>query len=115
MSRDPLDSDATAPKTLHKYLYADGDPVNVMDPTGREGLVEYVTNLVKRVLPVVKPLYACGAAVYGLYKLIDSALDNEYNQPGHTYVPHWSIWAAVGGVLKTCGQQYVTTLVKSYF
>jgi hypothetical protein len=35
MSRDPLDGDITNPGTLHKYLYAQGDPVNGMDPTGR--------------------------------------------------------------------------------
>lgn len=43
MSRDPLDRqpiDPRAhrlvdPKELHKYLYADGDPVNGVDPTGK--------------------------------------------------------------------------------
>jgi len=28
---------------LHKYLYANGDPINGIDPMGREDLVEYVT------------------------------------------------------------------------
>jgi RHS repeat-associated protein len=35
LSRDPLDGNAPDPKSLHKYLYADGDPVNAMDPTGQ--------------------------------------------------------------------------------
>jgi len=35
MSRDPEDGDETDPKTLHKYVYANGDPVNAVDPTGR--------------------------------------------------------------------------------
>jgi len=35
MSRDPEDGEAIDPKTLHKYLYAGGDPVNMFDPTGR--------------------------------------------------------------------------------
>jgi len=35
VSRDPEDGIATDPKTLHKYLYGDGDPVNRIDPTGR--------------------------------------------------------------------------------
>ena len=36
MSRDPEDGKPIDPKTLHKYLYAGGDPVNGWDPTGRE-------------------------------------------------------------------------------
>lgn len=47
MSRDPnepglFDSDGipTNPKSLHKYLYAGGDPVDAMDPTGRDETFE---------------------------------------------------------------------------
>jgi RHS repeat-associated protein len=36
MSRDPEDGQLNDPKTLHKYLYAGGDPVNAIDRTGRE-------------------------------------------------------------------------------
>jgi RHS repeat-associated protein len=36
MSRDPENGIITDPKTLHKYDYAGGDPVNLKDPTGRE-------------------------------------------------------------------------------
>jgi RHS repeat-associated protein len=38
MSRDPLDGQLKDPRSLHKYLYADGDPVNGIDPMGREVL-----------------------------------------------------------------------------
>jgi RHS repeat-associated protein len=41
--RQPFDSkgEPTDPKELHKYLYADGDPINRLDPTGRgDDLVE---------------------------------------------------------------------------
>jgi RHS repeat-associated protein len=48
LSRDPedpqpFDSDGYAinPISLHKYLYADGNPVNAQDPTGR-GVYEYL-------------------------------------------------------------------------
>ena len=34
-SRDPENGIVTDPKTLHKYMYAGGDPVNFADPTGR--------------------------------------------------------------------------------
>lgn len=40
MSRDPEDGKAKIPATLHKYLYAGGDPVNRIDPRGREDLGE---------------------------------------------------------------------------
>jgi RHS repeat-associated protein len=35
LSRDPADGRITDPRTLHKYLYAAADPVNLADPTGR--------------------------------------------------------------------------------
>src|SRR6266568_3636338 len=38
LSRDPENGQPTDPKTLHKYLYAGGDPVNRIDPTGHEFL-----------------------------------------------------------------------------
>jgi len=53
MSRDPEDGYANDPASLHKYLYANGDPVNLADPTGRAGGA------------VVKP-YTPGALEYGL-------------------------------------------------
>lgn len=34
MSRDPEEGITHRPNTLHKYLYAGGDPVNIVDPTG---------------------------------------------------------------------------------
>jgi RHS repeat-associated protein len=40
LSRDPKDGYINVPKTLHKYLYADGDPVNMKDPTGKGALFE---------------------------------------------------------------------------
>jgi RHS repeat-associated protein len=36
LSRDPEDGYAKDPASLHKYLYAGGDPVNMIDPTGRD-------------------------------------------------------------------------------
>ncbi|MGA2877161.1 MAG: RHS repeat-associated core domain-containing protein, partial [Nitrososphaerales archaeon] len=41
LSRDPEDGNPTDPKSLHKYLYAGGDPVNMIDPMGREAEIEY--------------------------------------------------------------------------
>jgi RHS repeat-associated protein len=43
MSRDPEDEDPTIPATLHKYIYAAGDPVNASDPMGSEVLITYTS------------------------------------------------------------------------
>jgi len=40
MSRDPEDGNAKDPASLHKYLYANGDPVNGWDPMGREDAID---------------------------------------------------------------------------
>lgn len=40
MSRDPENGKLTDPKSLHKYLYAAGDPINLSDPTGRATYVK---------------------------------------------------------------------------
>ncbi len=42
MSRDPNAGTLVDPKTLHKYLYANGDPVNGIDPTGRADYIESI-------------------------------------------------------------------------
>jgi RHS repeat-associated protein len=42
MSQDPQDGYIDEPATLHKYLYAGGDSVNGIDPTGRANELEDV-------------------------------------------------------------------------
>jgi RHS repeat-associated protein len=42
MSRDPEDGNTADPNTLHKYLYANGDPVNMEDPTGHAAYIESI-------------------------------------------------------------------------
>ena len=46
LSRDPEDGKILDPATLHKYLYAGGDPINSIDPRGREDLVEYKVTMI---------------------------------------------------------------------
>ena len=45
ITMDPEFGDTSNPTSLHRYLYASGDPVNRIDPTGRQDLEEYVTLL----------------------------------------------------------------------
>jgi RHS repeat-associated protein len=44
---DPAAGDILNPATLHKYIYVSGDPVNRIDPTGREDVVEYNLTLIR--------------------------------------------------------------------
>jgi len=41
LSRDPEEGKAYDPQSLHKYLYAGGDPVNRVDPRGRADSADY--------------------------------------------------------------------------
>jgi RHS repeat-associated protein len=65
LSRDPKDGSAFDPKTLHKYLYVGSNPVNYVDPRGRD-LFEYSIRLSADV-PEAKliDIYGCvaGAAL----------------------------------------------------
>ncbi len=40
MSRDPENGTLSDPASLHRYLYAGGDPINAFDPTGRAELFQ---------------------------------------------------------------------------
>jgi RHS repeat-associated protein len=40
LSRDPNEGQRRNPMSLHKYLYANGDPINRLDPFGREVMLE---------------------------------------------------------------------------
>ena len=62
LSRDPEDGKAVDPKTLHKYLYAGGDPVNGVDPMGREEEIEDASVTAYREAKVIKTafLFAVG-------------------------------------------------------
>jgi RHS repeat-associated protein len=51
LSRDPEDGKAFDPASLHKYVYAGGDPLNVIDPSGRD-LVGYAVALGKEIAKV---------------------------------------------------------------
>jgi len=70
MSRDPEDGKRTDPKTLHKYLYAGGDAVNAMDPTGRDLVGKAL--LITVVIAVAKTV-ALGATCYVAGEAIVSA------------------------------------------
>ena len=68
MSRDPNEGRPLDPKTLHRYLYANGDPINGVDPTGHADLIEYAVNLGNRVqiyTQIYVPMYVGTLQFYG--------------------------------------------------
>jgi RHS repeat-associated protein len=65
LSRDPMEGHAQLPMTLHKYLYAGGDPANRIDPRGLEDMADTALTTEKSVKATT--LYAnavaCGATL----------------------------------------------------
>jgi RHS repeat-associated protein len=52
LTQDPEGGETADPKTLHKYLYAGGNPVNVLDPSGRAAIFEYEFSIGDRTFSV---------------------------------------------------------------
>src|SRR5215213_2091676 len=76
---DPYQGDIQNPATLHKYLYAQADPVNRVDPSGLADLFEYsfmVRNTVYKIalhsahhywrLPIIGKLWCIHLALYSI-------------------------------------------------
>ncbi|HXN52696.1 MAG TPA: RHS repeat-associated core domain-containing protein [Candidatus Acidoferrum sp.] len=45
ITTDPLDGDPESPISLHRYLYANADPINNSDPTGLQDLIDISISL----------------------------------------------------------------------
>jgi RHS repeat-associated protein len=102
LSRDPEGGKLNDPRTFHKYLYAGGDPVNRIDPRGREdedegvGLIAFIST---KVVPNLIRL-ACTLAT--VYLLEDEFLKHVVPIPNEaggelgSGTPWWAPW--LGGV-----------------
>jgi RHS repeat-associated protein len=104
LSRDPLDGNAIDPQSLHKYLYAGGDSVNLIDPRGREDQEEFAFVTKKAALRTFIVAGACGAAVRDIYKSIVEALDDPEKEPESSLILDWTLQEA--GV---CGGAFAAT------
>jgi len=74
MSRDPYDGNKIIPNSLHKYLYAAGDPVNRIDPRGRADLFGYVIRT-NAAIPEAKLIDIYGCIANASLTAVDLMLD----------------------------------------
>jgi RHS repeat-associated protein len=79
MGRDPEKGHYTNPASLHKYLYANGDPVNGSDPAGKSTVAEDL-QLGVRALSTAAGLMAEAAAITCTLDLAASELAAVVNQ-----------------------------------
>jgi RHS repeat-associated protein len=96
LTRDPANGQTVDPRTLHKYLYAGGDPINYRDPSGRwggtdvevAGLLLMTAMVIVQIIAVVAPIMqdwcACVAILRFAVKLI--SWGTGWKDPG---VPTW--------------------------
>jgi RHS repeat-associated protein len=78
MTMDPEFGDISNPMSLHRYLYTANDPVNRIDPTGRQDLAEYVELLeaVQLEASYIKVIAKCE---YHLLSDVSNALTDAFN------------------------------------
>ncbi|MEO5959064.1 MAG: RHS repeat-associated core domain-containing protein, partial [Opitutaceae bacterium] len=67
-SMDSYEGSGSDPVSLHKYLYANADPVTYVDPTGNQTLLQVIvaqTLKVRMQLTMIVPAFAAGGAAIG--------------------------------------------------
>lgn len=79
LSRDPEDGIPTEPISLHKYVYADGDPVNASDPSGRAAVAEDVEVTIKIDIGALPAVAAAGCAVKLAYNVLALKVVNDFD------------------------------------
>ena len=99
MSRDPLDGDKFNPASLHKYLYANGDPIDGIDPTGRDDDLFSYTRLATvraaETLAYARRISSLARCVFGLEIIALKEIDQQVK---------WNLYgeAAVASLLWGC-------------
>jgi RHS repeat-associated protein len=92
VSMDPENGVITDPATLHKYVYANGDPVNMVDPRGRDASVESALILGAISLSAVAALPPIAAEVNCILATAAETLEASVSAPAGytlaTIVPH---------------------------
>ncbi|HKG48076.1 MAG TPA: RHS repeat-associated core domain-containing protein [Pyrinomonadaceae bacterium] len=67
MSMDPFKGRINEPISLHKYLYANADPVNMLDPSGFTSFSEYALKVKLIILRVVSALIRLARAIICIF------------------------------------------------
>ena len=97
VSMDPENGIVTDPATLHRYLYANGDPVNKVDPDGRAASAEYALLLGTISLGAVGALPPIAEEVNCILYTAADALVKSIAPTGFTLaslVPNWKSCSA---------------------
>ena len=76
---DPIDGDIQNPSTLHKYTYTANNPVNFVDPTGDEALLEFAALqlfVLKQTYATAYPLGQCYSQAFSSSAVVLGAVVN---------------------------------------
>ena len=87
-SMDPYPGGTYDPVSLHKYLYANADPVNFIDPSGLVSLSEYGIKIKTVALRIVTPLVGVGLGITCVMIEVGSAMATVLGNE------EWMQWAA---------------------
>jgi len=106
LSRDPEEGQAKIPASLHKYLYASGDPVNRFDPRGRDSILETGAIDYDFILETLPGVIAYGCAVEEIWAFdteVANGIDDWIAGKPVNYWPTPPLWldkaCAIPGVL----------------
>ena len=107
---DPFDGRVTAPLSMHRYLYADADPINKIDPSGQFG-VFVVLGAAFVVLELIGALSALGGVVSALNSFARSRVEGRTNRFLYKPCGSWQleIGAGFGGGTAVIAEDPVIT------
>jgi hypothetical protein len=74
MSQDPYGGDIRNPASLHRYRYASGNPVNRIDPSGRNDTTEMALGISWTAIQGYAAIYALGKSINCIYESEASAV-----------------------------------------
>ena len=74
MTQDPYAGETHQPASLHRYRYANGNPVNYIDPSGRDSDVEMALSLTVFTAEYTAGLYALAKSIECVYNAEASAV-----------------------------------------
>jgi RHS repeat-associated protein len=87
LSMDSFGGSRADPLSLHKYLYTNGDPVNMLDPSGHQGM-SISENMMVMAMAVTIMCLATMAYVQTKDKIRDALEDITFTSPGPLVVPN---------------------------